>query len=610
MDADFGSSSANRPVSLTIAGTGGAGGTVALAQVFTTSGLSVTTNGLSTVKGAAIDVSGNGGVSFSGSGPGGVEFSNAAGLSVSTNGALNSDITFGAFVRTNSIGAHYSLSLEAGASGKVTVGGLIGAASGGAGKEVKDLSIDTKAIPAGTVWLNGAYATGSITIGQSKAQGGTIRLAAAGASSYQTFTSGGGAIHFYGPVYLDYPANVITIQSAGGTDDDITFEQTLMSYSKLSASLTGLSLLEGARGKVAIVGFAGDGPGLNSNYLLLSLSIGSSASPGAGAVSLNNVFAWKGLSVATKSTGSTTLNGSVYTVVGSASAPDPMLFDSPTKLTQTTTTFTGGGESGANDDYVQFKQTLDGNTAGCSARIVAAASSVTFTGAVGVSQPLFDLTVASSGKTTFGSSAGIADNASLTVDDLDILGALSVTGTSPNGILSIYGRTASNTIGLGSAAGAIQLSNTDLQDIVAARVITIGQSGTQTGVITATGTAFLAGVTGLSQVNLNSDGSTGGIALNDTSGTALNLAGNANTVLTLARARQASRLPTAAPTPASPIRARSPTPWSKPTRSGRRRTSGQPAIRPGSSSPAARSRCGSRTRTAQAASWPCAASGT
>jgi hypothetical protein len=267
---DIGSSSGSRPSSVTLGVTGNTGA-YAITNLYSTSSLTDYTSGVTTVNGSAMAISGNGAVSFSG----GVEIS--TGLTVATDGASGSDITLGSFIRTNAAGSHYDLSLQAGASGAVTVNGLIGAASGGSGKEIKSLSIDTATAPTALVTLNGAYTTGPMTIGYSAStQTGAVHLSPTSVvTSYQTFTSGSGAIQVYGPVVLSNASGSITLQTAGGSVDNVILSQTV---NPTATTVQGLTLIAGS-GSITVGGAIGSYNSSTSTYVRLgALTLTSAAS--------------------------------------------------------------------------------------------------------------------------------------------------------------------------------------------------------------------------------------------------------------------------------------------------------------------------------------------
>ena len=346
--------------------------------------------------------------------------------------------------------------------------------------------------------------------------------------SIKTDDTASNAVSITGPVTLGAtPLTIDTSANSGG----ISF---IGASSKINGAMA-LSL-KTATGDVVMTGAAG---GITP---LASLMVTSS---GGGTVDLNDVSTVGGISVTTS--GITTLNGSAYTVTGNATASDPMTFAGPLLLTQTTTTFTGGGQGVTYDDAISFNGTVNASASGKSIVIKAAASSVGFYGTVGTAsgdtthRPQ-NLTVDSAGKLTFGGTSTafyFADNISLTLDDLDILDPLYVEGTGSDGVLSIFNRSASNAISLGSATGGISLDNTDLGNIRTARVITIGKDYAtygalaQTGTITATGAQLHSGVANLAAVKLYSDNGAGAIALTSPSAIGLDLNGNADTVLTL-----------------------------------------------------------------------------
>jgi len=197
----------------------------------------------------------------------------------------------------------------------------------------------------------------------------------------------------------------------------------------------------------------------------------------------------------------------------------------------TAVTLTGPVGLTSADGTISFGATLKASGAAIDLGLSAGTGTVTFSNSVGNSVPPRDLTVTSAGMVSFGVGATVFNfsrNVDLTTDDLDILRPLHVTGT-----LGIYQRTPTNPITLGTAAGGLHLSNTDLGFIQTAATITIGQTTVQVGAITATNALFYYPVASLTAVNLNSDSGAGAIVLSDAASTALDLNGNTSAVLTL-----------------------------------------------------------------------------
>ena len=340
-------------------------------------------------------------------------------------------------------------------------------------------------------------------------------------------TSGTGAIHFYGPVQLDDSSNSLAIQTAGGAGDNINFDATVQSLNAASASLTGLILNPGASGIVTMTGIVGAGSTLNTNPMLLALTIGSGTSNGT--IALANVYAWKGISVTTSTT--TTLNGSTYTVVGNTGTADLMTWNTPLVMTQSPTTFTGGGETA---DAITFGQSLNGNVAvvingGLGAT---AQSPVSFTGIVGTGTGNANrpsaLTVNNAGTITFGSSSWINGDIALYATGLGIASPLNAEGT---GNISLYSNAnyPATTIGIGTGAGTLSISQASWDNLRTASTITVGQTGIQSGLITIAGStldgALATDTPYLTSLTINSNVGAGGIVLDGTSATALNANG-------------------------------------------------------------------------------------
>ena len=185
---NVGASAANRPTLVTL-GAGGNIGAYAIGNLYSTAGLADNTSGITTVNGTAITISGSGSVAVTG----GIQFANAAGLTVTTNGAAGSNQTFGSFIRTNAAGSHYSLDLEAGAAGNVTVTGLIGEGVNlAAMRTLSTFKVNSAAAANGTVTLNGVYTSGAQNYGNASTIGNTVLRTAGGGSDYQSVTSGTG----------------------------------------------------------------------------------------------------------------------------------------------------------------------------------------------------------------------------------------------------------------------------------------------------------------------------------------------------------------------------------------------------------------------------------
>ena len=426
------------------------------------------------------------------------------------------------FVSTIGNSSAQSLTLNAGSSGNVAFGGSVGSGTALGAITITDASnvsgnttgtavassINGASLTqsAGTTltWLGAVTTTGAVGItgvgvtlnGAVSASGGfsssgtgafsstatgTITTSGTNAISITT-TTGAGSISVGG---------ALTTASSGGV--------TIKSSGSMVGLTAGISTVSGT---VAIDSLSGT----------TVSSAGTITATGTSAVTFGGILA-----------GALTTSGNVVTTGGAVTFTRAVTLGGPVSVD---TTNAGGLPAGANIDFVS---TVDGAYA--LNLNSGSTGNTTITGVIGTgslsSNRLTTLTISNSNTATFSSAVWLSGPATVSAASVVISGSFNA----QNSAINLYGQ--AGTPGQALNVGGTYISASSLANINSASSITIGQSGTQSGLITITGVTLAATISGLTAVNINSDSGAGGIALNDTGGTAFDANANTNIVLTL-----------------------------------------------------------------------------
>ncbi len=366
------------------------------------------TSGNITITGSNIDLNGttyltttSGAVSFTGV----VDLTQTGGTTtVQTAGGAGDNITFSSTINDDSAG-DTALTLNAGASGNVSAGNIGGSVSPGT------VDIDGAQIDVGDI---------SVEAADILVTGSNIDLNGAG---YTANTSG--QIVFTGPVDLD--GTGISVSTAGGAGDDITFTSTIDDD---TAGEDVVQINAGAAGDVIIGGALG-GTTRTATVDIdgLEISVDSIRVDGTGSAA--NIF------VGTIGTTTTlNLNGANYDSINSPTS-GIIRFDGPVTLNQTGGTTTVASTSGANSD-ITFRGTVDDDAIGDTALIVntGTVGDISFQQAIGGGTEIESLTITNANQldvvnvTTTGAQSYTATNIDLNgaAYESNVAGTIGFTG--------------------------------------------------------------------------------------------------------------------------------------------------------------------------------------
>ena len=351
------------------------GGTVKLTSLTVNGGQidlnTVATNGAISVTGTNIDLNGT---SYASQG-GNIRFDGPVDLhaNVTVDSDEDDDGTDGSITFTSTVNAvaegAQSLTLDAD-GGDVTVSGEIGGS----------IKLASLTVNGGSVSLNGAKATGAITVT------GPTLITLSG-----PYESNDGNIDFNGPVTLAGHVSVDSDKDGVGTDGNITFTSTVNAANSGTQSLT----IDADRGSVELRGAVGGAT------LLSSLTVVG------GQVDVNTVATTGAINIRGTNID---LNGGTYNSQGG-----PITFDGPVDLHTSVTVDSDSDNVGA-DGSIRFTSTVDAVAEGMqSLTLDADRGAVTLEAAVGGTVKLSSLTVT---------------GGAVSLKDVKVTGPITVTGHS------------------------------------------------------------------------------------------------------------------------------------------------------------------------------------